>query len=281
MRPVLLATLSAFLFGAMTVAVRIALQRGADAGSGAFSTVFIGFLVALPFALGTGGGVSGVWPFLLAGVLAPGASQVLFTLGVRDAGPARSSVVVGTAPLFAVAIAIVALDEPVEVALVIGAALIVGGGVVLAGERQRPDRFKRIGLVLALAATVLFATRDNLVRWLAGDTKVEPARAAAAALLTGWLCALAYVFISGKRYQLRTMGTFAPAGILYGLSYVSLFAAFYSGRVSIVSPLVATESLWGVALSALVLGRTERIGARVVAGALLVVAGGVLIGIVR
>jgi uncharacterized membrane protein len=69
--------------------------------------------------------------------------------------------------------------------------------------------------------------------------------------------------------------------VLFGLSYVSLFAAFYGGRVSVVSPLVATESLWGVALSALVLGRSEGIGARVVGGAALVVAGGVLIGLSR
>jgi uncharacterized membrane protein len=62
---------------------------------------------------------------------------------------------------------------------------------------------------------------------------------------------------------------------------VSLFEAFYSGRVSIVSPLVATESLWGVALSALVLGRSERIGVRVVLAAALVVAGGALIGTFR
>jgi uncharacterized membrane protein len=62
---------------------------------------------------------------------------------------------------------------------------------------------------------------------------------------------------------------------------VTLFAAFYRGRVSVVSPLVAMESLWGVVLSALVFGRAERVGARLVLGATLVVVGGVLIGIVR
>jgi len=48
-----------------------------------------------------------------------------------------------------------------------------------------------------------------------------------------------------------------------------------------VSPLVATESLWGVVFAALVLRRSELIGRRLVAGALLVVAGSALIGVTR
>jgi len=44
---------------------------------------------------------------------------------------------------------------------------------------------------------------------------------------------------------------------------------------------VATESLWGVTLSWLVLRQSEHVGRRLVAGAVLVVAGGVLIGIYR
>jgi uncharacterized membrane protein len=73
----------------------------------------------------------------------------------------------------------------------------------------------------------------------------------------------------------------APAGILFGLSYVCLFEAYFRGRVSVVSPLVATESLWGVGLSALLIRQTEGVGRRLALGALLVVAGGVLIGVTR
>ena len=76
---------------------------------------------------------AGAWPFLVGGLLEPGVSQILFTLAVRDAGASRTSVIIGTAPLFAVAIAIVVLDEPVEAGLVVGAVLIVVGGV-LPGE---------------------------------------------------------------------------------------------------------------------------------------------------
>jgi uncharacterized membrane protein len=48
-----------------------------------------------------------------------------------------------------------------------------------------------------------------------------------------------------------------------------------------VAPLVATESLWGVGFSILFLRRTELVGLRMALGAVLIVAGGVLIGLGR
>ena len=85
----------------------------------------------------------------------------------------------------------------------------------------------------------------------------------------------------GRAIPLRRLPAFAPAGVLFGLSYVALFEAYYRGRVTVVSPLVATESLWGVLLSALILRRSELVGPRLLAGAALVVAGGALIGAFR
>jgi drug/metabolite transporter (DMT)-like permease len=49
----------------------------------------------------------------------------------------------------------------------------------------------------------------------------------------------------------------------------------------VVAPLNATQSLWGVVFAALLLRRTEAIGRRLVLAALLVVAGGALIGVFR
>ena len=64
-------------------------------------------------------------------------------------------------------------------------------------------------------------------------------------------------------------------------SYIALFEAFYRGTVSVVTPIVATEALFGVAFAALFLGKAERIGLRIVLGAALVVTGGALIAVFR
>jgi drug/metabolite transporter (DMT)-like permease len=278
---VVLAVMSAFLFGAMTVAIRLALDRGALAEGGALFTVLAALAVTLPFAAFENGELVDAWPFLLAGILGPGLSQLLFTLAVREAGPSRTSVVVGTAPLFSVAIALVFLDEPLEAGLVAGAVLIVAGGLLLVRERDRPEHVRVVGLALALVATIVFATRDNLIRWLAVDTEVAPGVAAAATLSAGAAVIAAYALVTQTPLRRVEMRAFLPAGVLFGLSYVCLFEAYYRGLVTVVSPLVATESLWGVMLSAVVLRRSEGVGVRLVAGALLVVAGGVLIGSFR
>jgi drug/metabolite transporter (DMT)-like permease len=283
MTAIALAAGSAFLFGAMTVLIRIALRTGVAPEVGSLLTVLPAVLVTASAAAMRGQwDLRTAWPFLLAGLLAPGVSQLLFTFAVRDAGASRTSVTVGTAPLFAVALALVFLDEPVVAGLLAGAALIVAGGLLLTSDQARPEHFRRLGLVFALGATLAFATRDTLVRWLGTEaTDVPPELAAFATVLTGAVVASAYVVYSGARRTRGAALAFLPAGLCYGTSYVLLFEAFYRGRVSVVSPVVATESLWGVTLSWLFLRRTEHIGRRLVAGAALVVAGGVVIGVYR
>ncbi len=283
---VALALCSAFLFGAMTVVLRFALRRSPGAEVGAFATTVTALAVAVialvirPPGAGDAGGLA---LFFLVGMLAPGGSQLLFTMAVRDAGPSRTSVVVGAAPLISVVIAIAVLGEPAQAALIVGALLIVVGGILLVFERSRPAHYRIIGLVFALAGATLFAIRDNVVRWASHGTAVPPIPAATAALLGGSLVILAYILVLGRPPGLglgRAL-PFVPVGLLFGLSYLSLFEAYYRGRVTVVSPIVATESLWGVLLSAVFIGRSERIGPRLVAGAICIVAGGALIAVLR
>jgi drug/metabolite transporter (DMT)-like permease len=279
-----LALASAVLFGAMSVALRFALREGGAAEVGALLTMLPALAILLVFAAAHGlHDVAAAWPFALAGLVAPGGSQILFTLAVRDAGPSRTSVLVGTAPLFSVAIALTALDEPLVPALIVGAVLIVAGGTLLVGERVRPESFRLMGYAFGLAATVLFATRDNLFRWLAVDTDVPASLAGVATLGSGTLLVGAYVAVRAPSNTLLLAGLrrFALAGVFFGLSYAALFEAYYRGRVTVVSPLVATESLFGVLFSALVIRRAELIGKGLLAGALLIVAGGALIGAFR
>jgi drug/metabolite transporter (DMT)-like permease len=281
---VALALCSAFLFGAMTVVLRFALRRAPGAELGAFATTVTALavaLVALALSPSGAGDTGGLALFALVGMLAPGGSQLLFTMAVRDAGPSRTSVVVGAAPLISVVIAILVLGEPAQAALIVGALLVVAGGILLVFERSRPAHYRVIGLVFALAGATLFAIRDNVVRWASHGTAVPPIPGAVAALLGGSLVILVYLFVLGRRPQLGRALPFVPVGLLFGLSYLSLFEAYYRGRVTVVSPIVATESLWGVLLAAVFIGRSERIGLRLIAGAMCIVAGGALIAVVR
>jgi drug/metabolite transporter (DMT)-like permease len=266
----------------MSVALRMALQRDPDAALGTIATAGPALVVALAAAAAEapsrGLHLSAAWPFLFAGLLSPGAAQIFVTVAIRESGSSRVSMIFGAAPLVSVTIALLLLGEPAKATLIAGAVLVVAGGVELARERERPAHLNRIGLVLAFAGATLFAIRDNLVRHLAvGKTAVPPAVAAAAALLGGTVL----IAVWAREGISRRWIPFLPAGLLFGGSYVSLFEAYYRGRVTVVAPLVAIESLAGVALSALLLRHSELVGKRLIASAALIVAGGALIGAFR
>ncbi len=150
MDAVVLGLLAGAFFGAMTVAVRAGLFRGGDPVLGCVVITSSAFLVtALLALLATGiDPPSELWPFVLIGLAVPGLSQVGFIQAVRWAGPSRTAILVGTAPLLSVLLAIAFLGESLEPVLLIGTAFVVLGGVVLAFDPGRPTGFRRLGVVL-------------------------------------------------------------------------------------------------------------------------------------
>jgi drug/metabolite transporter (DMT)-like permease len=278
--------LAGALFGGMAVAIRVALQRGGDAESGAAVLAAVAALTAVVLAAAAGGEVDPgeLWPFALAGMLVPGVSQLVFVQAIRHAGASRALIVVGTAPLLSVLLALVLLDEPFEPALALGTVLVVAAGLVLAGE-ARPQHFRLLGGALALLCAAMFAVRDNVVRWASREAHPPPLTAAAVSLLCAAAVVIAWLAVvrrRGARERLRRgLPAFAVAGLCLGFAYSALVAGLDSGRVSVVAPLNATQSLWAVVFAAAFLSSSEAIGRRVVLAAVLVVAGGALIGIFR
>ena len=172
----------------MPVAVRFALVPPlVPVAVGALLMQTATFLV-LCVAAAIQGGVTlgGFLPFLLAGAIAPGISNLFITVGIREAGSSRASIAFGMARLFAVTIAVVGFGERPGPAVLVGAFLVVAGGIALALEPERPRHVRSIGIAIALAGAALFALRDNLVRRLPLNT-TSPGRPAGAAMLAASL----------------------------------------------------------------------------------------------
>jgi drug/metabolite transporter (DMT)-like permease len=269
----------------MPVAVRFALVPPVVPAAVGALLMQVATFVVLCVAAAVQGGVTldALAPFLVAGAIAPGLSNLFVTVGIREAGSSRASIAFGTAPLFAVTLAVLVFDERPGPAVLAGALLIVGGGMALAGERERPAHVRRLGIGFALVGAALFALRDNLVRDLSLDTDV-PSMTAGAAMLAASLVVTS-AFAAARQNSLAwppaVIARWLLPGAFVGFSYVALFEAFYRGTVSVVAPIVATESLFGVAFSVLLLRRSERVGPRLVLGAALVVTGGALIAVFR
>src|SRR6266511_5122116 len=88
----------------MTVAVRAGLDRVPDSAAGAFVSAAVGFVVALIVDVALSAGPDDLtsseqWPFLVAGLMAPGVAGLLFILAVELAGAARTAVMITAAPL--------------------------------------------------------------------------------------------------------------------------------------------------------------------------------------
>ncbi len=172
-----------------------------------------------------------------------------------------------------------------DAAVLLGTALIVAGGAVLVFDPSRPAGFRMLGVVLAMLCAVLFAVRDNAVRHFAVDLDAPPLDAAAASLLGATVGGLVFVAFARRHATIALAGpalaAFLPAGLFLGGAYTALVAGFDRGRVGVVAPLNATQSLWAVLIAALVYRRAEAIGRRTVIASLLVVCGGALVAAFR
>lgn len=275
------------LFGAYSVAIRVGQRRVPDVQAGAGATVALATAPALALAAVAAPqtpDLRALWPFLLAGAAVPGASTFLFQRAVQEAGPSRPTVVLGTTPLLSVLLAAALLGESLGVVVLAGTTLVVLGAAVLTRERRRPEHVRLLGLVLAAVCAVLFALRDNLVRGVVRDADVPSLHAGAASLLGAAVAVALVLALRRERPRGTARGVLLPmlpAGAALGGAYLALVAAYDAGPVTRVAPLAGTQPLWAVAIAAVVLGRSERVGARLVAAAGLVVAGGALIGLGR
>ena len=95
MTAVLLACAAGVLYGGVAVALRLGLARNGDAYVGALASIVVAFavcFVAAAVAADLPGDLGDVWPYLLGGALAPGISQLLFVLAVREIGSSRTGV---------------------------------------------------------------------------------------------------------------------------------------------------------------------------------------------
>ncbi|MCC6222090.1 MAG: DMT family transporter [Thermoleophilia bacterium] len=285
-----LAVAAGISFGALGPALRHGLTRVRDAELGALVSLVVGLAVAL-VAAGVEGSLARfdagqAWPFLVLGLFVPGVSQVFFVRAIRDIGSSRTLILTGMVPLIAAFAAILFLDEPFRLALVLGTLLIVSGGLVLSWERTRPEDWRTVGIFWALGGVALYATRDVVSRWIS-DSREVPPLLAAACLLAGasLLVLLLLAVLRGPRPLALQVGSgaryFLLSGLAMGAAYCLLLSAFARGKVTIVSPLNATYALWGVLIAAVVMRQGEAITRRLVLAALLTVAGAAVVAATR
>jgi drug/metabolite transporter, DME family len=219
--------------------------------------------------------------FVLIGIFVPGLTRMLNFRGIQTLGSSVTSTVINSTPMFATALAVLFLQERPGPVLLSGIAVVMGGLTAISwgGSKQS---WSRVELVYPLLAAIFFAGKDVLARWGIGITG-QPVLAVAIASITGTVAVyLILSWIQRARFQLpplRISVWFVVSGLFTGGSFVFQYMALFMEKVSIVTPLVNTYSVFVLILAPVLARGIERITPRKVAGAFAVACGVVLISI--
>jgi drug/metabolite transporter (DMT)-like permease len=250
--------------------------------------------------------------FVISGLFAPAISRAAALGGVRALGPSVSvPIQQGLRPLIVVPAAVVVLGETFGLSRVVGLAAIAAGGWMLSREPERvggvpadtlvndtphvqgsastaldrrtrtvPWGFRR-GIAFPIAAAVGYSTSDLLVKVGLGGAS-DPVYAAPLSIGTGFLVwAIAHAFPSvRRRFRLgRDAGWLVLSGALMGAAILLLFHALARGDVSLVAPVIGTQPLFVMVLSAMILRHLERRDRSTILAASIVVIGTILVSV--
>ena len=279
----LLAIISGVCWATNITIVKWALNRShASALVGATVGVTIAAIVSLILALVSGSSLPDsevLWKFAIVGIIAPGSSQGLFVSSIGSIGPARTSILIGTSPVFSVLLAVIFLDESWKTTIMIGTLLTVLGSALISWEKG--IRFRQIGIVFAIATSLTFAIRDVVARHFNVGTDVSSWWSGTVVLIAASITLWIFVSIKfgpiWKTQTRKALPEFIPSGIMIGIALPLLLEALNRGAVNIVAPLaLASQNIAIVILSGWFFGSRERT-TQVIMAMVLILIGGIVV----
>ena len=281
----LLAIISGVCWATNITIVKWALNRSrASALVGATVGVTIAAIVSLILALISGSPLPDfevLWKFAIVGIIAPGSSQGLFVSSIGSIGPARTSILIGTSPVFSVLLAVFFLDESWKTTIMIGTLLTVLGSALISWEKG--IRFRQVGIVFAIATSLTFAIRDVVARHFNVGTDVSSWWSGTVVLISASITLWIFVSIKfgpiWKTQTRKALPEFIPSGIMIGIALPLLLEALNKGAVNIVAPLaLASQNIAIVILSGWFFGSRERTR-QVIVAMILIFVGGIVVTI--
>ena len=278
-----LAIVSGICWAINITIVKWALNRSrASALVGATVGVSIAAIVSLTLALLSGSDFPDsdiLWKFAIVGMIAPGSSQGLFVSSIGSIGPARTSILIGTSPVFSVLLAVIFLDESWKTTIMIGTLLTVMGSALISWEKG--IRFRQIGIIFAISTSLTFAIRDVVARHFNIGTDVSAwwsgTVVLGAASITLWIFVAIKFGPIWKAQTRKALPEFIPSGIMIGIALPLLLEALNKGAVNIVAPLaLAAQNIAIVILSGWFFGSRERTR-QVILAMILIFIGGIVV----
>jgi DME family drug/metabolite transporter len=218
--------------------------------------------------------------FLVSGCLQPLFARALYyealtRIGVSRAGPLR-----GAEPLFATAIAVTILHEQPTAPVYVGTVLIVGSVWTISAGQSGTANWRLLDALFPLGAALVSAISQSLRKQ--GLNILPDPFVAAGTVTTVTLTLLVTFLVITKRTKQLHMGRdsflfFFCAALIALSAQIANFIALSRAEVSVIIPLLNTTPLFAVLFSSFFLRGMETITPRMLLGAILMVAGVVII----
>lgn len=218
--------------------------------------------------------------FVMAGIFAPGIGRTLSYVGIEKIGVARSVPIANSSPIFASVFAVVFLAEAWVPQNILGTLLVISGVIILSVAKPAQGEWRKLDVIYPLVGAMAFGASAILRKAGLGYVDI-PVMAAAVTAGSAALFSLALLqFRGGKeafKLTRRSAAWLFTAGLVNTAAMLSVFYALSHGKVVIVEPLVSSNPVLTLLLTAIFLRDLEAINMRVIIGALLTVTGTVLV----
>jgi DME family drug/metabolite transporter len=283
MWPELIAVLSAMGWAGDAVLVRIGARTSnviaAAFMSYAFAALLLWIYLFVYFPLDLLWSRATIY-FLLSGCLQPLLARILYYIGITRIGVSRAGPLRGAEPLLSVSLAILFLHERPNTFVYWGVALIMASVWLVLWRHGGEAPWKVFDFLFPLGAAFCGAVSQNL-RKSGLLILPDPYAGAAISASTSLVIFLLFLGVTGKirlaRPRRESLPFFGSAALVSTSAQILNFAALNGGEVSAMVPLLNTTPLFTVLFSALFLRDVETVTLRVILGALLMVAGVIVI----
>lgn len=221
----------------------------------------------------------GILFFIIGGLSAPGVAGLLRFLGLIRLGVGRSAAVVGSTPIFAVLLAAFFLRERPGFFLWLGVGLIVAG-VGLLSRKEGEERWRKRDLIIPLMCALFVAVGATFRK---AGLDVVPSSTLGVFFSTSAGVGAFLIFSplfpqgGGLHIERDALNHLIPGGLCASLGHLFFFGALSGGSISLVMPLFQAQPLFTILAAYLFLKELESVSRFLVFGALMIVAGAVLV----
>ena len=211
-----------------------------------------------------------IWYFAIGGLFASGLGRWLVYVSIDRLGVARSIPVVSATPMFASILAVLIVGEHWTLGAFFGTVCIVSGVIIISRTHEQKAEWRRRDFIFPLLAALSFALSAS-VRKLGFFIDNLPLMASCVNATTGLVLAIGMIYGQGGPRKVLPMSRsvfwwFVAAGIGNTTGMLANFYALSAGDIVIVEPLISTNPVLTVVLTAIFLRDVETVNLRVCVG---------------